>query len=347
MRIKMHHGFNKLHNSVEFVDIKQYETYVGKIRSFTIYNRKFYMMKNFLCIGKKTQHLIPLDYNDNKNTIIMNESYIYNHSFETKYSAWQSEIHNLTENEIEYIDDAIPLFPMWSSNFWHWIFESLPKILLLEKYNYSGIYIVPNEKFVIEIINILHIDKNRVKFPAKNYIIKNIIICENHMFRAYELKDNLPIVNIIRDTLLDNVGIENGKKFSYIKRIKSRYILNEEEFLHVIHKYDFDVFIPEEHTVKQQIRYMTNVVASIMPHGANTTLTLFQPLKSKFIECFGFAYVNYTNRHIIKLLKLLYIPIPEMVDSSTLNSATSLTNTKNIVVDIELLKVILKNILKK
>jgi capsular polysaccharide biosynthesis protein len=234
---------------------------------------------------------------------------------------------------------------MWSSNFWHWIFESLPKILLLEKYNYSGIYIVPNEKFVVELLDILHINKNRVKFPAKNYIIKNIIICENHMFRANELKDNLPVVNIIRNTLIDNVGIVNGKNFSYIKRIKSRYILNEEEFLHVIHKYYFDVFIPEEHTVKQQIRYMTNVVTSIMPHGANTTLTLFQPLKSIFIECFGFAYVNYTNIHIIKLLKLLYIPIPERIESGTLNGATSLTNEKNMVVDIDLLKVILENIL--
>jgi hypothetical protein len=323
---------------MKFISAKYYlEMNPEQGHSFNVkpFDLEFYMIRKCICFGKDEQVILRVQHNIN---YIFTESCKYGHHNRV-FDIYSSGI----SDKYEHLDEAVPLYPIWGTNFWHWVFESFPSVILLESRHYSGVYIVPNLPFILELLELFNIDKSRIKFSGPAYIIDKIILSEKNP--GHGLVENLPIVELIRNVILNATGIMAGKKNIWVQRIKTRTFINNDEVFYVLKKYDFETMIPEKYSIKQQFYNMTNVNLSFMPHGANTTLTLAQPEYSMFVELFGYSYVNYTNIHIVKLLKLLYIPIPEKVESETINDMKTANIHNNILVNIPLLKTILQNLL--
>ena len=94
---------------------------------------------------------------------------------------------------------------------------------------------------------------------------------------------------------------------------------------------------------KEQFQKMTNVNYSVMAHGANALLTLFQREYSNFMEFFSSAYVVYHTTGIIKLLGLNYIPLVEFRDKPVLIKNHHNGQFCNIEVPIKQFEILLEN----
>jgi hypothetical protein len=267
---------------------------------------KYHMIKNCIVFGLHGQQILPIEKN---NTVIFEESFAYDHD---EHGRWSLLYHNFQEEksfDFINIDEAVPLYHVWSRNFWHWTLECLPKVLALEDRGYSGKYIVFDSKFIIESLKLFNISEDRILYSDNGYIVKNLIVPP--MYSGYDLSHKIVLVEYIRNKLLDAVGILSGNNRLYIKRTKDRIVLNEDKIIDILNKYDFDVIVPENYSVKEQFRIMTNVDFSVMAHGANCTLVFTQKMNSVFMELFSSAYIAYHSVSIIKTLNLDYIPLVE------------------------------------
>ena len=210
---------------------------------------------------------------------------------------------------------AVPLCTPGSHNLWHWTLECLPKLLLLEKMGYTGPYIVLGDNPVVQAsLDMFGIAPERRLAAGPAYRVERLIVPPR--LSGFVLPENLPLVALLREKLLERVGVLPGSKRCYVRRITRRRIVNEAAMLDILREYDFEVMVPEELSLAEQWRYMTNVECSLMPHGANTTLTLAQPHGSSFIEFFSNRYINYSNMQAIRLLRLRYLPLVEELDVS-------------------------------
>lgn len=203
------------------------------------------------------------------------------------------------------IEEAAPFAPPGYDNLWHWMLESLPKLLALESIGYNGYYIVPKGiSFVDESLDILGIDPARLLPAQALYRVKRMLIPPRQ--DGYVLAENLPLIGLLRHRLEESLGLLPGSRRVYIKRIGRRRIINGDLFEDLMREFGFETMIPEELSLREQLLFMSNAECSIMPHGANTTLTIMQKPRSTFIELFGNRYICYSNLATIRLLKLRY-----------------------------------------
>jgi hypothetical protein len=306
-------------------------------------NLKFHMVKNCLSLGKYGQLILPIENNENRQ-IVFEESFAYNHD---NNGRWSQLYHNFKEepNGFIEIEEAVPLYHVWSNNFYHWILECLPKVLALEEQGYTGKYIVFDAKFIVESLKLFGIDENRICYSDKNYIVKNLIVPQ--MYSGYDLVKNTVLVEYLRNKLLDVVGISQENNRVYIKRVTGRIVLNEDNVVDILKKYDFNVIIPEHYSIRDQFRMMTNVDFSVTAHGANSTLILTQKAKSFFMEFFSSAYVMYHCAGIIKTLNIDYIPLVESRDRPIILNKNETGQYCNITVPISIFETLISNTIKR
>ncbi len=214
------------------------------------------------------------------------------------------------------LDEAAPFFPPGAQNLWHWVAESLPKLLALEQTGYNGPYILPQDSRVAEeTLDLIGIAPERRLRAGGVYRVRRLLVPPR--LSGFTLADNMPLTAFLRQSLLDAVGGLPGGKRCYVRRVGTRVIANEEDLLPVLADFGFETMVPEELSLKEQLRYMTNADCSLMPHGANATLTLLQKPGSVFIELFGNRYVSYNNMHAVRLLGLRYHAAVEDLDLSS------------------------------
>jgi hypothetical protein len=306
-------------------------------------NLKFYMVKNCLSLGKYGQLLLPIE-NSGNCQIVFEESFVYNHDDNGR---WSQLYHNFQEEQSNFIEieEGCPLYHIWSRNFYHWTLECLPKVLALEEHGYTGKYIVFDAKFIIESLKLFGISEERICYSDKNYIIKNMIIPP--MYSGYDLVKNTVLIEYLRNKLLDIVGILQGNNRIYIKRTTGRIVLNENEVMDILKRYDFDIIIPEQYSVRDQFRLMTNVNFSVTAHGANSTLILTQKKHSVFMEFFSSAYIVYHCAGIIKILNLDYIPVVESRDRAIIFDKNKTGQYCNITVPITIFEILISNVIKR
>jgi hypothetical protein len=303
---------------------------------------KYYMIINCLVVGTFGQQLMPIENNACGN-IIFKESFTYDHDENVRKALLYNIFCEENISDFIFIDEAVPLYHVWSSNFWHWTFECLLKVLALEERGYTGHYIVFDCKFINEYLELFNISKERICYTDKRYIVKNLIVPST--FTGHDLSQYS--VDYLRSKILDATGILSGNNRIYVKRTKNRIVTNEDEVIDILKKYDFNILIPEEYSVKDQFLLMTNVDFSIMAHGANCTLTLAQKINSIFMEFFSNVYIEYHMIPTIKTLNLQYIPLVDNRNYQVVIDNNQNKQSSNITVPIKIFETIIENILKK
>ena len=286
----------------------------GASYTFRAFDIPYYVMHSCICAGEIGQIIMPPARNGR--SYILTESFNHRHDDTMVAAILSSALMHAgsSSGSIKVLDEAVPLYPMWSlGNFWHWIFESVPKICLLESSGYTGQYIVnASTPVVVEGMKLLGIAPERIVHCADPHLVKRAVIPSIVPHSA--LAKYKRLLWTVRERLLEVAGMAEGEKHCFIRRIGARKLLNEEELLDTLRAYDIQVLVPEEHSIREQIHFMSNVKLTLSPHGANTTLALFQKHKSILMEFFGADYVNNTcNISTIQTLKLLYIPVTEVI----------------------------------
>ncbi len=192
--------------------------------------------------------------------------------------------------KIKYCKKTAIVFDIWSSNYFHWMTEAVPKLQHLATIGENLVVYIPEPllrqpfaKFTLSLfenISFRTISINRItkfiiqkaylcnlKMPAGNYHPE--IIKEAATFLKNSVHQNYLIakrVFIYRD-ILDGRGIENFKE---VKPLLDRY--------------GFDIVNMGKLTPEEQIASMQNCKVLVGVHGAGLTNMMFLPAGAKVLE---------------------------------------------------------------
>ena len=228
------------------------------------------------------------------------------------------------------VEKACNLAICWSDNYWHFTFEIMTKLLLMEKNGYDGKYFLFDRKYIRELLDFFKIDKEKIIYVRENQIYKvsELTILEPIGGRADK---NLPLMKILRNRafeILSKYDLSKYPKNIYVKRIGTRKISNESDFIDILKENKFKVIIPEEYSVEEQIKHFYAADICLTPHGANSTNAIYMKKNSVFIEYFGHNYVIPLNAKILS-----YFGINHKIYVETINVKDGWTADFNVDVD--------------
>ena len=285
---------------------------------------------------------------------------------------WKKNLvkHNSLKNAALVYDD-------WSAaNYYHWMIESLPRLLLVQK-KFPGFVLIvpqPSPEYITTTIALLNFT---VLYPLNRHAatvikVQNLVLPE---LVYYEEKEEDVIV---QDNKLAGIELPQqpaAATFNYkeaeliitvqkkllitqyrkpavpVKRIyisrsqqKSRRLLNEPELLPCLTKYGFEVKHFEGMKFLEQMDLLFNTAVFISVHGSNMVNILFMQKGSKVIELMNENYLNDAYYLLSSTLQLSYYAVPcKMADTSIdLSGDTVKINDADLLADIAALEQIIK-----
>lgn len=263
----------------------------------------FHELPDCLVVGKESQVIMPVRQKNLLPVIVKDSCPYLANEFTLAAFAEQSLALGLDPLDL---DEAAAFYPPGATNLWHWLNESMPRILALEREGYKGLYLVPGGAHDVDnCLELFGIAKDRIVHnQGRPFRVKRLMVPPR--LSGFQLAANMPLTRFLREKLLEATGTLPGTKRLYVKRIGRRRILNEADLLPVLQDFGFETLIPEEVTLKEEFLALSNAECSLMAHGANSALVLAQKSRSLFIELFSNRYVSYTSLHAVRLLGLQY-----------------------------------------
>lgn len=196
----------------------------------------------------------------------------------------------------------------WSTGFWHWIFEFLPKVIFAENIGFDGEYVIPKTNFSKESLILLGINENRITVKdIKTEIVEEVMIIP----RLRESNIYTSILCNLKSKLETKIEKTQKNRRLYIKRHKkNRGIINEEDLHKTLSLYEFETWNPENTNLKNQIQTAMSANALVGPHGAGMSHALFCQKKSLIIELFSPKYINPCIFDAVKVNNHKYFMVP-------------------------------------
>ena len=210
------------------------------------------------------------------------------------------------------------------NNYFHFIFDLIPKIYLLEKiYPIESVdyFYVPEIKiWQKKIYSFFNINEKKLIDSKKfRHIEGDLIIAVTHPW--YFKKDvhsetrNIPkwIIDYNRNKFLPLMKRFNNDKKIFLDRSSSKYnhcqIKNNNEIKDLLIKKGFTSYKVEELDIKEQIYLFNEASIIIGAHGAAFTNIVFCKPATKIIELIPLSHPSKKSERISKVLKLDYLKI--------------------------------------
>ena len=196
----------------------------------------------------------------------------------------------------------------YSINYWHFTFESLDCVYLMEKAGFQGKYIYNARSFTKDLLLSIGISPDRLIATEdlelhKVYVFETLydinheqILPVDHSDKVIPQMARLLQSNLKRDSRLP--------KKLYIKRIGVRKLLNGED---IAVKNGYTVIVPEEYSVREQMDLFHNADIILCPHGANSTNFIYMREGAVFAEIFSDRWHMRLNGQHCKHLGIHYL----------------------------------------
>jgi hypothetical protein len=233
-----------------------------------------------------------------------------------------------------------------STNYFHWMIESLPRLLALSEFHPNCLIFVPaNLPEYIKITTRLF-GFNRL-IPLKEndtYKVARLIFPESNAPLEHQ---NPLVMNKIRNIIIKNYSlpIEKPKKRIYVSRSRQsiRRIRNEERLSEILERFEFETVYFEDLTFEKQVELMMQASIMLSVHGANLTNILFMSPGSTIIELMNKNFNNAYYFGLASALSLPYYCIPCDLVDPTINPANYiLNNNADLLVDLNKVEQTLK-----
>jgi capsular polysaccharide biosynthesis protein len=199
-----------------------------------------------------------------------------------------------------------------SDVYYHWMVDVLPRLQLLEEnnlmqhidkiiINYQGLSFQKESLAKLGISEEkLLITNNHWNFHTKHEtLIVPSLVSPNDIVSKYA-------ITFLRKTFLKPSNKANFSHKIYVKRNKTRKILNESEFESVLFKHGFISICLENLTLEAQAMLFYNADFIIGPHGAGFTNIVFCKTGTKVLDIFSPNWVNPCYWTIANELELKY-----------------------------------------
>lgn len=169
-----------------------------------------------------------------------------------------------------------------SIGYFHWLIDTLPKIIYAKK-KYKNFTIILPEELKKDFIL-----KSLKKFNIKIFFLKKKY---NYSFKKLIYIGNLYPSGNPRKTIINDMknlvnSQSNGKNRVYISRNRSnrRKITNEKDLINILKKYKFKILYSEKIPFENQIKIFSNTKYMLGLHGAGLSNLIWMKKKSYLIE---------------------------------------------------------------
>jgi len=168
-------------------------------------------------------------------------------------------------------------------NYYHWISEALPRLLLLKKYGYKEKILLPNNwkthEYIISSIDKLNFDYECYDID-KVYKISNFTtskpLATTGNFNPGHLKELSKYLKTSKSV--------NSKYWIIRKENQSRRIKNKDDLLKVLNKYEIKAIYSEDLTFENEVNIFSKASFIGGIHGAGLTNMLFMDEGSVVLE---------------------------------------------------------------
>ncbi len=213
-------------------------------------------------------------------------------------------------------DEVCLLCYLLGENYWHYIFDIIPRLMIMIKRGYKGKFLVNNTWCARQFMELLKIPTDRLIINQYGLVIKAKKVYLYSEMYGIELSGSL--LSDTRNYLISEVEKNYGKledktfpKRIYVSRVARRKIINEAEIIELLEDKGFKVVIPEKNSVYEQMKYFYNAEIIVTPHGANCANLLFAQEGVSMVECFGHMWINPCMINTVGLLNIDYNMICE------------------------------------
>ena len=222
----------------------------------------------------------------------------------TKYNELiESESTNYRQRDLDFNEElklsglSFCLLSDSSSVFFHWIYQSLPRINLLNKSKY---FLDDIENFIVpeDCQSNLHISTLKKLGISEEKILKTkpgqLIECESMVISSLPTK-NIYVSSWVYNFIKTNFFSGINKRFRkiYISREKAscRKILNEDEVFSFLKKMGFKKIYIEDYSLEDQAQIFNGAEEIVTPHGSSLANLVFCRPRTKVLEFFNPNYV--------------------------------------------------------
>lgn len=271
------------------------------------------------------------------------------------------------------VEETVALvYDHWSChNYYHWMIEALPRLLLVQKQFPDSLLLVPDPcpQYIRRTLDLMGVTKRYPlsKDTGKLVAVQQLVLPELvYYYQSHELDtfhqletaakaythplpqaagDHTPapqeeLIVTVRHKLLTAFNPKPVTPYRkvYVSRArqKTRRLLNEEEILPLLDKWGFERVFFEDMDLDDQISLMQETALLMGAHGANMVNTLFLKPGTPVIEMMNREHFNEAYYLLASSFGLPYYSIPcAMADPSiTLADGTIAMNNAHLLVNV-------------
>ena len=218
-------------------------------------------------------------------------------------------------------------------NYWHFLIDFIPRLVCLKYLSHRRIKVIVSDKlpekffhFISKVVTLLNIPK-----------IVFLKINQNNLVYSFEklIFSSRPSIsyasNFLNQIFKDNI-VKTKKKNLYVKRGNTirRKVLNEDEIIHFVKKYDYDIVDCFDLDIEEQIKIFSEAKNIIIPSGASMANLMFTPDNINVVEIRSNLDGDFSEKINLKKRFKLYS------FNKTIKVGEQLR--KNIIVDVDELK---------
>jgi hypothetical protein len=194
------------------------------------------------------------------------------------------------------VEHLVSLTSRCDTGFFHWMMDSLPKVVIAEGCGFSGSYLVPaptTAPWADESLSLLGISRDRILHHTDDDIHAQYLFIPTY-FSGYNAHHNPEFITIYRDTVrraIEN-DLSNPKKRILIARkpgTKVRRIINHDEVVEMTSALGFETVYFEDLGLREQLSLAISAEAIIGAHGSGLCHALFMDNGSTVVELFPFS----------------------------------------------------------
>ena len=254
-----------------------------------------------------------------------------------------------TSSLISFTKPVILVHDQWSQNYYHWLVDLLPRLLLLTDDEKKHTLLLPQYGTDYALTTVSAMGLHNLYDLKTDTFIKapRLLYPERTAIGTYQ---NPELLTKVQQRLIEYLKPTPVKPFRkvYASRAKStkRRILNEQVIFPILEQYGFECVFFEDLTFLQQVNLMWQTSVLIGVHGANLTNILFMQKGATVIELMNHEYLNLVYYRMASALGLPYFFIPGTAanGSDYGDEYFSMKNDLDIEVSPDVLKKILERI---
>ncbi|EHQ27580.1 glycosyltransferase family 61 protein [Mucilaginibacter paludis] len=218
------------------------------------------------------------------------------HQFQVHLNIASQYYHSAKEdpNNLITLDDDekyLVIHHPWFRNYYHWITEAIPRLWMVRQESSSMILLLPplgelpvSALKSLEAFNL----KGVFHIPSgKSVLVNNLFMPElKPTMASFNRATLFSLKNIFTEyTKTIKINVDLGDRILLSRRkSRRRKIINEDQVIAELARYNFTVVYNEDYTFLEQISIYSNAKCLISTHGAGMTNMLFMPKGSTIFE---------------------------------------------------------------